>query len=598
MLTPPLDEEQMKHLQAVSDGLSPTTAAWLSGYFWRMAETSSPTVQSVAMPNVAADTLAATPDVVTIISASQTGNARQVAEQLRDALTANDIPVELIAAGSYKFKQINKARLLVIVTSTQGEGEPPEEAFALHKFVMSKKAPELNQTAFAVFGLGDSSYEHFCQAGKDFDERLATLGAERLLERVDVDVEFAKPAARWCGQVVDVLKTRTASAHTTSAPTPATQGAAEAYNKQHPLTATLSVNQKITGRHSDKDVRHLEIDLGEAGLDYQPGDALGIWYENDPALVDELLEALTLSGNTHVHLDGDTLTLRDALLTRRELTVNSIPLIQRVAEFGTSDTLHELASQDRSALQRYAERTPLVDMLIEAKCTLTAEKLIDVLRPLTPRLYSIASSQADVDDEVHITVAVVRYEYKGNTRTGGASAYLAERIEEDGPVRVFVERNDNFRLPENNATPIIMIGAGTGVAPYRAFMQQRAHEEATGKNWLFFGNPHFTEDFLYQTEWQSYVHEGVLHRIDLAWSRDQAEKVYVQDRIRHQGEAVWQWLCEGAYVYVCGDAQRMAKDVEQALLDVLMQQGGMTADDADDYLTELRLARRYQRDIY
>lgn len=600
MLTPPLNEEQLKHVQAVTKDLAPTTAAWLSGYFWRLAEAPVLAAQHSTAPAANTTTASESPPIITLISASQTGNARQVAEQLNETLTANGLPVELVAAGSYKFKQIDKARLLVIVTSTQGEGEPPEEAFALHKFIMSKKAPALQQTAFAVFGLGDSSYEHFCQAGKDFDQRLNALGAERLLERVDADVDFSAPAQRWCAQLVEVLKARidASNAATIPAPAPTIHGNAATYHKQHPFTATLSVNQKITGRDSDKDVRHLEIDLGDSGLRYQPGDALGVWYKNDPALIDELLEALALSGDTDVRVDEHVMPLYDALLEHRELTVNSVPLIQRVAELSASPALSAVASQDRAAMQRYADQTPLIDMLIQSQSTFTPEQLIDLLRPLTPRLYSIASSQAEAEDEVHITVGVVRYTYGGHTRTGGASAYLAERIEDDGPVRVFVERNDNFRLPEDNTTPIIMIGAGTGIAPYRAFIQQRASEEASGKNWLFFGNPHFTDDFLYQAEWQAYVHGGVLHRIDLAWSRDQAEKIYVQDRIRAAGDTLWQWLSEGAYVYVCGDAQRMAKDVEQALLDVLTQHGQMTTDDADDYLTELRLAHRYQRDIY
>lgn len=597
MLTSPLDEEQLTHAKALASTLSPTAAAWVSGYFWRMAE-EAPAATPASSGGLKA--VAAAPDqpAVTLVSASQTGNARGVAERLRDQLVHQGIAVNLQSASEYSFKQIDQARLLLVVTSTQGEGEPPEEAYAFHKFVMSKKAPALVGTAFAVLGLGDSSYEHFCQTGKDFDMRLAALGAERLLARVDADVDYAEPAKQWCEDIAAALKARTPVVATSPQTALTGQQATTDYDKAHPFTAALSANQKITGRYSDKDVRHLEIDLSGSGLTYTPGDALGVWYDNDPALVETLIEGLTLSPETEVTVDGTRLPLRTALMQHRELTVNSPLLVKRFAEMSASGELSALAEGDKATLQAYVERTPLVDMLIDAQCRVSADQLVECLRPLTPRLYSIASSQAEVDDEVHLTVAVVRYDYHGQPRTGGASAYLAERVEEDGPVRVFIEPSPHFRLPDDTATPIIMIGAGTGIAPYRAFLQQRAHEQASGQHWLFFGNPHFTEDFLYQTEWQHYVKQGLLQRIDLAWSRDQADKVYVQDRLRTQGATVWEWIQQGAVLYVCGDAQRMARDVEQALMDILQQHGGLNEEAADDYLTELRLARRYQRDIY
>ncbi|MDK1229589.1 NADPH-dependent assimilatory sulfite reductase flavoprotein subunit, partial [Cronobacter turicensis] len=369
------------------------------------------------------------------------------------------------------------------------------------------------------------------------------------------------------------------------------------YTKEAPLTATLSVNQKITGRHSQKDVRHIEIDLGDAGLRYQPGDALGVWYQNDPALVQELLELLWLKGDEPVTVGEKTLPLGEALQWHFELTVNTAAIVENYATLTRSETLLPLVG-DKAKLQHYAATTPIVDMARFAPAQLDAEQLIGLLRPLTPRLYSIASSQAEAENEVHITVGVVRFDIEGRPRAGGASSYLADRLEEDGEVRVFIEHNDNFRLPVTPETPVIMIGPGTGIAPFRAFMQQREADGATGKNWLFFGNPHFTEDFLYQVEWQRYVKEGLLTRIDLAWSRDQDHKIYVQDKIREQGAELWRWIQEGAHLYVCGDANRMAKDVEQALLEVIAAYGGMDAEAADEYLSELRVERRYQRDVY
>ncbi|EMD9274004.1 NADPH-dependent assimilatory sulfite reductase flavoprotein subunit [Cronobacter malonaticus] len=589
----PLSPEQLARLQTATHDFTPTQLAWLSGYFWGMVN-QQPGAAAVQTP-------AAPASVITLISASQTGNARRVAEALRDDLLAAQLNVNLVNAGDYKFKQIAQEKLLVVVASTQGEGDPPEEAVALHKFLLSKKAPKLDGTAFAVFGLGDTSYEHFCQAGKDFDTRLAELGAERLLDRVDADVEYQAAAQAWRQRVVDVLKARVPK----EAPSQAAFIASGAvnlvdstpYTKESPLTATLSVNQKITGRHSEKDVRHIEIDLGDAGLRYQPGDALGVWYQNDPALVQELLELLWLKGDEPVMVGEKTLPLSEALQWHFELTVNTAAIVENYATLTRSEALLPLVG-DKAKLQDYAARTPIVDMVRFAPAQLEAEQLTGLLRPLTPRLYSIASSQAEVENEVHITVGVVRFDIEGRPRAGGASSYLADRLEEDGEVRVFIEHNDNFRLPATPETPVIMIGPGTGIAPFRAFMQQREADGATGKNWLFFGNPHFTEDFLYQVEWQRYVKEGLLTRIDLAWSRDQDHKIYVQDKIREQGAELWRWIQEGAHLYVCGDANRMAKDVEQALLEVIAAYGGMDAEAADEYLSELRVERRYQRDVY
>lgn len=589
----PLSPEQMARLQAATTDFTPTQLAWVSGYFWGVLN------QQPGAAVVAPAQAAEVPSI-TLISASQTGNARRVAEALRDDLQAAQLNVKLVNAGDYKFKQIASEKLLVVVTSTQGEGEPPEEAVALHKFLFSKKAPKLTDTAFAVFGLGDTSYEFFCQSGKDFDNKLAELGGERLLDRVDADVEYqAAAAAEWRARVVEALKARAPAAVPSQliASGSVNEIHTSPYTKEAPLTATLAVNQKITGRDSEKDVRHIEIDLGDSGLRYQPGDALGVWYQNDPALVKELVELLWLTGEEPVTVDGKTLPLAEALEWHFELTVNTGNIVENYATLTRSESLLPLVG-DKAQLQHYAATTPIVDMVRFSPAQLDAQALVDLLRPLTPRLYSIASSQAEVESEVHVTVGVVRYDIEGRARAGGASSFLADRVEEDGEVRIFIEHNDNFRLPANPQTPVIMIGPGTGIAPFRAFMQQRAAEGAEGKNWLFFGNPHFTEDFLYQVEWQSYVKEGVLSRIDLAWSRDQQQKVYVQDKLREQGAELWRWINDGAHIYVCGDANRMAKDVEQTLLEVIAEYGAMDAEAADEFLSELRVERRYQRDVY
>ena len=590
----PLNPEQLARLQAATGDYSTTQLAWLSGYFWGMVNQAPGTAAVSAPAPVEAP-------AITLLSASQTGNARRLAEQLRDDLLAAKLNVNLVNAGDYKFKQIAQEKLLVVVTSTQGEGEPPEEAVALHKFLMSKKAPKLDNTAFAVFGLGDTSYEFFSQAGKDFDSKLAEMGGERLLDRVDADVEYAADAEQWRKQIVTILKARVPAESPEAAAATAAGSVNEVfsspYSKEEPLTASFAVNQKITGRDSDKDVRHIEIDLGDSGLRYQPGDALGVWFENDAALVQELVELVWLKGDESVTVNDQTLTLSEALQKHFELTVNTPQIVEQYGTLSRDETLLGLISE-KSRLQHYAQNTPIVDMVRGAPVELTAEQLITLLRPLTPRLYSIASSQAENDTEVHITVGAVRFDIDGRARAGGASSFLADRLEEDGDVRVFIEHNDNFRLPANPETPVIMIGPGTGIAPFRAFMQQRDADGAAGKNWLFFGNPHFTDDFLYQVEWQRYVKDGLLTNIDLAWSRDQQQKVYVQDKIRAKGAEVWDWIQQGAHIYVCGDANRMAKDVEQALLDLVAEHGGMDTETADEFLSELRIERRYQRDVY
>lgn len=592
----PLSAEQLARLQDVTQDLTSHQLAWISGYCWgRLADPSA--VSSRPTP--------VTPEAeqpsITLISASQTGNARRLAEQLRDDLLGAQLKVNLVNAADFKFKQIAAEKIVLVVTSTQGEGEAPEEAVALHKYLHSKKAPALPEVRFAVFGLGDSSYEFFCQAAKDFDQQFSALGAERLLPRVDADVDYTQAAEQWRSEVVTRLKALVP----TSSPQSVSQVAlgnsdtldSTPYSKEAPLTATLAVSQKITGRDSDRDIRHIEIDISESGLRYQAGDALGVWFKNDPALVSEIVELLWIDANEMVTIDNDTLTISEALRSRLELTVNSAKIVERYAHHSASETLLALLS-DKSALQQFAQQWPIVDMIRHAPTPLTAQQLVELLRPLTPRLYSISSSQAEVEDEVHITVGVVRYDIEGRARTGGASGFLADQLQEDDEIDIFIEHNDNFRLPAEGDTPVIMIGPGTGIAPFRSFIQQRDNDGAAGPNWLFFGNPHFTEDFLYQVEWQKYIKQGLLTRIDLAWSRDQAEKVYVQDKLREQGEEVWRWIEQGAHIYVCGDATRMAKDVENTLLEIIAQYGAMDSESADEYLSDLRIARRYQRDVY
>jgi sulfite reductase (NADPH) flavoprotein alpha-component len=580
--------------------LTPLQLAWLSGYAWSQASgVEQPLVGQHLAANLTA--LSAEPFSITVLSGSQTGNAKSVADKVAAELTEAGIAVKRVALKDYKAKTIADEKYLLLVTSTQGEGEPPEEGVVLHKLLNGKKTPKLTELQFAVLGLGDSSYPNFCQAGKDFDQRFAELGATRLFERVDADLDYSATAEQWIRDIVAIIKEKAAQAspvvQSIATATTALVAKESQYNKANPFPATLITNQKITGRQSDKDVRHLEFDLAGSDLHYQAGDALGVWFDNDPKLVDEILSLAQIDPTTEVTIERKTQTISTALLSHLELTQNTPAFVKGYAALANNEQLNDLVA-DNQALQELVQRTPIVDVLHKFPAKLTAEQLVSLLRPLTPRLYSISSSPAEVGEEVHLTVGVVRFEHEGRARSGAASSFLADRVEEDGAVRVFVEHNDNFRLPNDMTKPIIMVGSGTGVAPFRAFMQQRVADEASGKNWLIFGNPHFASDFLYQTEWQQFAKEGFLHKYDFAWSRDQEKKIYVQDKIRENSTALWQWLQEGAYFYVCGDASKMAKDVEQALLDVIAKEGNLSPNEAEDYLNELREEKRYQRDVY
>ncbi|MBE4590601.1 sulfite reductase [NADPH] flavoprotein, alpha-component [Vibrio navarrensis] len=597
-LASPLNDSQLNQLQQTISQLSPQQMAWVSGYFWGLSQ-SQTLGASAPLTQAAALTAAKPAGKLTIIFASQTGNAKGVAEALEQEAQAAGIAVQLFDASDYKGKDLAKETHVIFVASTNGEGEAPDNALELHEFLQSKKAPKLPNLQYGVIGLGDSSYEFFCQTGKDFDAFLEKLGAKRFIDRVDCDVDYDAPAAEWRAKALESVKEALVSSQAQVVQLPVGHAATShsQYNKQNPYTATLLTSQKITGRDSGKDVRHIEIDLADSGLTYQPGDALGVWYENSAQLANAVAAAVGLSGVESVEVDGESLSLHSALVSKYEITGANPQFVTKFAELSGSKKLQKLV-EDKDKLREYAANTQIVDVLKEKKTKLSAEQLISLLRRLTPRLYSIASSQSEVDEEVHLTVGIVEYDMDGEVRQGGASSYLGQRLEEGEPVKVFIEHNNNFKLPQDDSTPVIMIGPGTGIAPFRSFIQERDNRGADGKNWLFFGDRTFTQDFLYQVEWQKYLKSGILTRLDVAFSRDQHEKVYVQHRVLEQAEQVWQWLQDGAYVYICGDATRMAKDVHEALIVVAQQQGGLTREKAEEYLNELRKAKRYQRDVY
>ena len=596
----PLSAEPYAQIARLVEGMDSAGLWWLSGYTAGLARAQGGAVAAVPVHAEQAAVEHADRSRLTVVYGSQTGNAKRIAEALAARFEGEGLPVRLLRADAYPTRELKDERFLAIVISTQGDGDPPDDARALVEFIEGKRAPQLPQLRFSVLGLGDSSYPQFCVIGQRLDARLEALGAQRWVARADADLDIDTIAAPWSTQVLaeakEALKPRPQLASVT--PLRPHIAAPVAWTRERPFSAELLANLPITGRGSDRDVRHLEVSLEGSGLDYEPGDALGVWVENPPALVQAIADALNLDADAPVAHAGDTLPLRDWLGRKREITRLSRPFIATHAAHAGSDALNRLLAPDqREGLTALMAQSQIVDLLLEHPGAWTAEALVEALRPLQPRLYSIASSRKAVGDEAHLTVAHVEYLHGDTLRWGAASHHLATR-EEGASLPVYIERNERFRLPADAARDVIMIGPGTGVAPFRGFVQERSIVGATGRNWLLFGNPHARSDFLYQIEWQDALKRGELQRLDLAFSRDQAHKVYVQHKLREHGRTLFDWLEGGAHLYVCGDATRMAKDVHAALLDAISTHGGKSAEDANDYLNTLQSQGRYSRDVY
>ena len=592
-----LTEQQMQLLSSTASSLTQEQLIWASGFLAGLASSTS----ALSVPTAAQTQVQAVEQpTLTILYGSQTGNAKGVANSYKASALEQGFKANVVSMADYKPRQLKNETHLVVIVSTPGEGDAPDDAVELHEFLASKKAPKVPNLQFAVIGLGDTSYEFFCQTGKDFESRLLTLGATALVERLDCDVDYDASIAQWTTSINAKLTEQLKPVVTEQVInlTPAANAVAESlYTKKSPFAASLSESLKITGRDSVKDIRHIEISLEDSGITYKPGDALGVWFSNDVAVAKRIFAATSTNADDKVRLADTELTLLDALVNKLELTL-SYPGFVKSYQAAIEHTELAALLADKAALREYLSISQIADIVEKYPAKITAQALVDALRPIMPRLYSISSSQAEVEDEVHLTVAHIEYEINGVVNQGGASGFLSTRLAEGDKLNVYVENNDNFRLPADPNTPIIMIGPGTGIAPFRAFMQERDATEAEGKNWLFFGNPNFTQDFLYQTEWQGYLKSGLLSKISLAFSRDQADKVYVQDRLKENGKEVFEWLEQGAHFYICGDALRMAKDVETTLLDLVAEHGNKTPAEAKEYVTNLRKSKRYQKDVY
>ncbi|WNG37952.1 assimilatory sulfite reductase (NADPH) flavoprotein subunit [Archangium violaceum] len=593
-----LGEEKGALVQRLTEGLDAPSLTWLSGYFAGLAARQLPGSVQATAPSVAAQ--AAPQGSLTIVYGTQTGNSRLLAERLKQRAEAAGLAVRCVRASEYPTRELKNERLLYVVISTQGDGDPPDDARGFVEFVLGKRAPALGQLRFAVLGLGDSSYPKFCEIGRVLDERFAELGASRLFARAECDVDFEPVAEPWLGQALEHAKKELEPQTSLATVTPLrTVPVTPTFSRENPYPSQVLANQRITGRGANKDVRHLELSLEGSGLTYEPGDALGVVPRNPPELVEAVLSALRLDGATEVTREGRTLSLKRWLSEGVEITRLSRPfLASHATRSGNTELQRLLTPEGAEGLRALLASHQVIDLLRQYPATWGAEELVGALRRLTPRLYSIASSQKRVGEEVHLTVSLVEYEAFGFRHVGTASNYLATREAGQDLVDVFIEANERFRLPKDPSRDVIMIGPGTGVAPFRAFVQERAELGASGRNWLFFGEQHFRTQFLYQLEWQEAVKKGELHRLDVAFSRDQGQKVYVQHRLREKGREVYDWLQGGAHLYVCGDATRMAPDVHEALIDIIATHGGKSREDAKAHLESLREQQRYLRDVY
>jgi sulfite reductase (NADPH) flavoprotein alpha-component len=586
----PFAPEHIEALNAVMARTSAEQRQWLSGFLagYHAATAGA----ALAVPAPAATPRARLP--LTVLYATESGNAEGIGADLKKAAARQGFAAKLLDMAEVSPADIAGVANVLVVASTWGEGDPPERAAAFYEALMAEDAPRFDGVRFAVLALGDSSYVNFCEVGRRIDARLEALGGERFAPRADCDLDYEAPAAAWSASALEQLAKRAAP---DTAPDTAggaiihvdfaAPAAVAPYSKARPFAAEITESINLNGSRSTKQTIHLELALDGSGLAFEPGDAIGIVPENAPAMVEAVLRA--------ARLDGDG-ALRSELTSDFDITALSRQVIEGYAAANPDPRLGELLAGD--AWRGYLEGRQIVDLLEDFPAALAPAQLKGLLRRLPPRLYSVASALAAHPGEAHLVVGVVRYASHGRARHGVASGFVADGLRVGDRLKVYVKPNRNFRLPEDPDRPIVMIGPGTGVAPFRAFLQHRHAVGASGRNWLFFGERNFTHDFLYQLEWQEWLKQGLLTRLDVAFSRDQPEKIYVQQRLWERRVELYDWLEQGAHLYVCGDERAMAKDVHAALVAIVAERAGRTAAAAEAYLADLKKQRRYQRDVY
>lgn len=588
----PLDDSQTDRLQSAVANLTASQLQWASGYVAGLAAAQE------LRPGTVSE-LSADPGrrhQLTILFGSQTGNGEGIASDLARAANELGFAAKLTNLADFKPGDLRRESLVSLIVSTHGDGDPPDDAELFHEYLMSDKPPDLSELRYSLLALGDSSYARFCQTGRDLDARLAELGASQFAPTLECDLDFDAAATAWSDSIVAalpaLLDTSPKIAHLRAV------DAKSAFDKSNPFSAEVLVNQKITGAGSSKDVRHIELSLDGSGLRYEPGDSLGVIFKNPPALVEEFLALLGLDAAASVTVQSERMTLDQALSARLEITAANLVFLRAWADLsGIAELQQLLADEDGVSLAALLDAHQIIDVVRRFYAVVSAQAFVDTLRTLSPRSYSISSGPGANPGEAHLTVAAVRYDAFGSQHWGAASTHLADRLKPGDLVSVFVETNNRFRLPEPER-PVIMIGPGTGIAPFRAFVEERIEQRASGDTWMFFGDRNSDSDFLYQLEWQRHLKDGNLTRMDVAFSRDQEAKVYVQHRIAENAAELHRWIDRGAAIYVCGDASRMAHDVHDALVNVLRAEAGLDKDAAEARMKELRRNGLYQRDVY
>jgi sulfite reductase (NADPH) flavoprotein alpha-component len=573
--TAPFAEEEIELLNRLVGTATTTQRVWLAGFLAGLeASTASP--QPVAPP-VAAEPL-------TIIYATESGNSEKLAADLAKAARKTGLRPSLIDMADLDVATLASARRLVVIAATWGEGEPPARAARAYNELMGEGAPRLDGVEFGVLALGDSAYAEFCATGRKIDQRLAALGGKRVIERVDCDLDFATPAAKWIEQAAKTLAPTEAARANVIAVDFGAKPAAVA--EAGPVEAEITEHINLNSSRSTKETIHLELAFDGAGPAYKPGDSLDIYPENDPAYVETLLKSAGLASDDK---------LRAELITSRDVTTLSLKTLDAYA--ATTGNARVKSLIESGEAKTWVAGRQLIDLIDRFPAVLSAEQLRVLTRPLAPRAYSIASSRREVGEEAHLLISALRYETHGRARKGVASTFVAERLSKGSRLRLKLKANKHFALPAPDRD-IIMIGPGTGIAPFRAFVQERRATGASGRSWLFFGDRSFTHDFLYQLEWQDALADKSLTRMDVAFSRDQPEKVYVQHRLWERRRDVVGWLDNGAFLYVCGDAKSMAKDVRAALVHSYADVKALAPEAANRAVAELERDKRYLQDVY
>ncbi|UUY79359.1 assimilatory sulfite reductase (NADPH) flavoprotein subunit [Staphylococcus saprophyticus] len=617
----PFNEEQLALINQLLPMLTPEQQHWLSGYLLNPAttsvsdnkadiqeneagitetETSTSTDQSVSEP-VSAST---EPLDVHVLYGTETGNAEEIAETFETKLKSQNLNVHLWDMDDFPRDSLPEVEHLFIICSTQGVGEPPINALDLYDYLHGDDAPQLDQVNFAVLALGDQDFPDFCQAGKDFDHILGQLGANRVADRVDCDFDYEETAEQWITNMLELL---TQASSNTNEETPSVENEdvtieepQAPYSKSNPFQAEVLKNTILTQPEASREVRHLEISLEGYREAYEPGDSLVVIPQNDPVLVNQLIDALNWDAETPIQMnDSDSMrSLKEALTHDFEIAKLTPVLMKNAAELLGNPMLNANI-QKSEWIQNYIYGKDVIDLIRDfTPVALEPNMLPQLLRKLPPREYSIASSNKINPNSVHITVRVVKYEAHRRERFGVCSVQLADRTSVGDKLPVYLKKNPNFKFPYDTETPVIMIGAGTGIAPYRAYLQERAYLNLKGEQWLIFGNQNYHHDFLYKDDLEQWLEEGVLSKLDLAFSRETENKIYVQHRIEENSAEFYKWIQAGATIYLCGNKDEMASGVHESLIKVLIKEGNMDETEAEAYLTEMIKNQRYQRDVY